>query len=124
MPTDPEEVARRCFQAYADSDRAAIEALIGDPFRFTSPLDNGLDRAAYLERCWPNHERVAGIEFVHLFHQGDCVFVTYEIRSRNGRCFRNSEVLTVRDGKLVEVEVYFGWNVPHDAPAGGWVEPE
>lgn len=124
MLTQPVEVARRCFQAYVDSDRTAIEALVGDPFRFTSPLDNGLDRASYFERCWPNHERVDGCEFVHLLHEGERVFVTYEIRSMSGRRFRNSEVLTVRDGKLVEVEVYFGWNVPHDAPEGGWLEPE
>jgi hypothetical protein len=31
-------------------------------------------------------------------------------------------VLTVRDGKIVEVEVYFGWNVPHPGPSGGFVE--
>ena len=31
-------------------------------------------------------------------------------------------MLTVRDGKIVEVEVYFGWNVPHPAPSGGFVE--
>ena len=39
-----------------------------------------------------------------------------------GRSFRNTEVLTVRDGKIVEAEVYFGWNVPHTAPSGGFVE--
>ena len=27
--------------------------------------------------------------------------------------------MTVRDGKIVEVEVYFGWSIPHEAPAGG-----
>jgi hypothetical protein len=31
-------------------------------------------------------------------------------------------VLTVRDGKIVEVEVYFGWNAPHPAPSGGFME--
>jgi hypothetical protein len=28
--------------------------------------------------------------------------------------------MTVRDGKIVEVEVYFGWSIPHEAPEGGW----
>jgi hypothetical protein len=31
-------------------------------------------------------------------------------------------MLIVRDGKIVEVEVYFGRNVPHPAPSGGFVE--
>ena len=30
----------------------------------------------------------------------------------------NTEILKVRDGKIVEVEVYFGWSVPHEVPAG------
>jgi ketosteroid isomerase-like protein len=51
------------------------------------------------------------------------VFVIYEGRSRSGRPFRNTEILTVKDGKIAEVEVYFGWSIPHDAPAGGFIEP-
>lgn len=119
MSTDAMDVARRCYQAYADSDQTAIEPLIADDFHFTSPLDNRIDRATYFERCWPNHETILGFEFIHLMSEGDRVFVTYEALSKGGKRFRNSEVLTVRDGQLVEAEVYFGWNVPHEAPAGG-----
>ena len=32
--------------------------------------------------------------------------------------FRNCEMYTVRDGKLVATEVYFGWNLPHRVPKG------
>jgi hypothetical protein len=49
------------------------------------------------------------------------MFVTYEGRSSNGRCFRNTEVITVRDGRIVEVEVHFGWSLPHEAPPGRFV---
>jgi ketosteroid isomerase-like protein len=55
---------------------------------------------------------------------GDHVFVTYEGRSTSGKRFRNSEILTVRDGKIVEAEVYFGWTIPHEAPKGGYIDPE
>lgn len=48
---------------------------------------------------------------------GEQVFVKYEDQSKNAR-FRNTEILTVRDGQIVAVEVYFGWNVPHEVPAG------
>jgi len=54
----------------------------------------------------------------------DRVFVTYEGRSTSGKRFRNSEILTVRDGKIVDVEVYFGWDIPHEAAEGGFVNPE
>lgn len=52
MPDDPGEVARASYRAYVDKDRDAIEALIAPDFHFTSPLDNRLDRDAYLARCW------------------------------------------------------------------------
>jgi hypothetical protein len=40
---------------------------------------------------------------------------------------RNTEILTIRDKQIVDVEVYFGWALPHKAPQGGFVdqaEPE
>jgi ketosteroid isomerase-like protein len=39
----------------------------------------------------------------------------------DGRAFRNTELLTVRDGKLVEAQVFFGWTLPHEAPPGGFI---
>ena len=45
------EVARRSYRAYVDKDRAAMEQIIAEDFRFTSPLDNRLDRKTYFERC-------------------------------------------------------------------------
>jgi ketosteroid isomerase-like protein len=118
MSSNAIEVAKSVFNAYVSKDRAAIEALIPDDFRFTSPLDNGIDRRAYFERCWPNSEHIAGFRFIHLAEAGDQVFVTYEGRSVRGKGFRNTEVLTIRDGKLVSAEVYFGWDVPHELAPG------
>jgi hypothetical protein len=48
------------------------------------------------------------------------VFVTYEGREATGRGFRNTEIVTVRGGQIVEVEVYFGWSVPHEAKPGSF----
>ena len=116
------QIACASYQAYVDKDRAAIEALIADDFHFTSPLDNRLDRKTYFERCWPNSRTLSGFDFVHLAADGDCVFVTYEAETTTGRRFRNTEVLTIRDGRIVNVEVFFGWNVPHEARLGGFVD--
>jgi len=117
------EIARQSYLAYANSDRASNEAVIGEDVRFTSPYDNRIDRATYFERCWPNHEGITDFEFKRLIEHGDEVLVTYEGKNTSGRRFRNTEILTIREGKIIEVEVYFGWNVPHDAPEGGFVDP-
>jgi hypothetical protein len=62
----------------------------------------------------------ADFKFVHLVQHGERVFVTYEGRNTSGKAFRNTEILTVKHGKLVDVEVYFGWTLPHAAAAGGF----
>src|SRR3954470_8842325 len=113
-------VARASYQAYVNKDRSALEPLIADDFHFTSPLDNRINRVTYFERCWPNSERIEGFDFIHLVPEADRVFVTYEGRAVGGRRFRNTEILAFRDGQIVDVEVYFGWSIPHDAKAGSF----
>ena len=120
---DPISVAKKCYKAYIEKDRAAIERVIADDFHFSSPLDNRIDRQAYFARCWPNSETITDFKFIHLARDGDRVFVTYEGRSSGGKGFRNTEILTVRYGKLVDAEVYFGWSLPHDTPSGGFTTP-
>jgi hypothetical protein len=39
------------------------------------------------------------------------------------RRFRNTEILTVRNGQLVEAEVYFGWSIPDKAKDGRFIDP-
>ena len=115
-------IACACYQAYVTKDRAALEALIADDFHFTSPLDNRLDRATYFERCWPNSERIEGFELVNLVPDDDRVFVTYEARIKGGGRFRNTEILTLREGQIIDAQVYFGWSIPHQAEPGGFVD--
>jgi hypothetical protein len=115
-------IARACYNAYVAKDRAAIEALIADDFHFTSPLDNRIDRQAYFARCWPNSENTQGFDFIRVVEDGVRVFVTYELRGTEGRRFRNTEILTVRGNQIVDAEVYFGWSIPHEAPAGGFTK--
>jgi ketosteroid isomerase-like protein len=115
-------IARAAYEAYVTKDRRALESLIADDFHFTSPIDNRLDRETYFRRCWPNSEAIEAFEFVHVVSDDDRVFVTYEGRNKNGHRFRNTEILTIRDQHIVEVEVYFGWSLPHEAPQGGFVD--
>ncbi|WP_296611294.1 nuclear transport factor 2 family protein [Sphingomonas sp.] len=118
-----QDVVRGTLQAYVDKDREAIEQLIAEDFHFSSPLDNRIDRDAYFRLCWPSSENMDDFEIVRMASDRDAVFVTY-IGTMGGRRFRNTEVHRLRDGKVVEVEVYFGWNVPHDVPAGEHADPK
>jgi len=114
--------ARASYAAYVAKDRSALEPLIADDFHFTSPLDNRLSRTTYFERCWPNSEWLEAFNFIYLVPNGDRVFVTYEACAVDGRRFRNTEILTFRSGQIVDVEVYFGWSIPHEAKTGGFVD--
>ena len=115
------ELSLACLQAYVDKAREKAEALIAPDFRFTSPLDNAIDRATYFERCWPNSQAMTRVDIVEAVDDGDRAFIVYESDTPTKR-LRNCEMHTSRDGQLVSVEVYFGWDLPHPAPAGGFVD--
>jgi ketosteroid isomerase-like protein len=121
MQHDPAAVAQASYRAYVEKDRAALEALIAEDFHFTSPLDNRIDRQTYFARCWPNNAMISGFDFIRIVPDGDQVFVTYEGKNTSGQRFRNTEVLKIRDGKIIEAEVYFGWTIPHEAEEGRFV---
>ena len=121
MKDDPIAIARASCAAYERKDRSAIEALIAEDFHFSSPLDNRLDRKTYFARCWPNSKNIEAFDFIQIARDREKVFVTYEARNVDGTRFRNTELLTVHEHQITEVEVYFGWSIPHPAAAGGFV---
>lgn len=103
------QLVRSVFAAYLAGDRAAVERLLAPEFVFNSPQDDHIDRAAYLERCFPTAERLATQELLHVVDAGGRgVFVLYEYELKAGGRYRNTEFLTVRDGQLVEAQVFFG----------------
>jgi ketosteroid isomerase-like protein len=104
-------LVREVFAAYRRDDRATLEALISEDFKFFSPPDPGLDRAQYFERCWPSAGRIVEYDFKRIVEDGDEVIVTYEATREDRSRFRNTEVLTFAEDELFRVEVYFGWEV-------------
>jgi ketosteroid isomerase-like protein len=117
-------IVRGAYDAYVTKDRAAIERLLAPDFHFTSPVDNRIDRETYFARCWPNSAQIADFKFVNLVVDRDRVFVTYEGHRANGQVFRNTEIVTLREKQIIEVEVYFGWSIPHEAQPGGFLEKQ
>jgi ketosteroid isomerase-like protein len=124
MSSDAAEVVRRYFAAWPARDRAGAEAVVAADFHFTSPLDNRLDREIFFARCWPNSETMRSLDLKRVVSEGATVFVTYELTDKDGHRLRNNEVLAVSDNQVIEVEVYFGWPLPHRAPLGGYLEGE
>ncbi len=103
--------ARDLYTAFAAGDRQVVEGILASDFTFSSPLDVGLDRAGYFERCWPGAGQGQRFDFVRLIEAGDAVIVTYEMTRRDGGRGRNTEVLTFEGDRIVAAEVYFGWNL-------------
>lgn len=115
MPTqDRLQRVRAMYEAFAAGDRSVIENTFSNDLVFSTPLDVGLDRAGYFERCWPGSGQGQRFEFVRLIESGDEVVVTYEMIKAGGTKGRNTEIFTFDGDRISEVEVYFGWNVPDD----------
>lgn len=106
------DIVRAAFAAYLAHDRAAAEPLYAEEFTFTSPQDDHIDRAAFFERCFPTADRLVEQRMLSVRPgDGDDVFVLYEYELKTGDRHRNTEVITVRDGRIVEVQVFFGGRV-------------
>jgi ketosteroid isomerase-like protein len=102
------EIARASYEAFVRRDRQTMESLLSDDFTFTSPYDDHIDRATYFARCWPYGETIQYFRVLSLMESDGEVMIAYEITPRGSNAFRNSERLRVQDGKVTEVEVFFG----------------
>jgi ketosteroid isomerase-like protein len=112
MPkVSPRRVAQRSYEAFAAGDWKFFQKHLAENFTFWSPLDVGLDRAGYFERCWPGAGQGQKFNFLRLIEHDDQVVVTYEMTKPNGEKGRNTEILRVKDNKIISVEVCFGWDV-------------
>ena len=106
------ECVRAMFKSYRTQDRATADRLLADDFVFTSPQDDHIDKASFFERCFPTADRFVSQELLHVVPaEGDDVFVMYEYELKTGERHRNVELLTVRDGRITESQVFFGGRV-------------
>jgi hypothetical protein len=105
------QIVRDVYRAFASGDRPLIERTFADEFSFSSPLDVGLDRIGYFDRCWPGSGQGQEFNFVRIVDSGDEVIVTYEATNVDGGRGRNTEIFTFSGDKISRVEVYFGWTV-------------
>jgi ketosteroid isomerase-like protein len=108
MIDDNEAIVRAQYEAFRDRRREDSEALLAGDFTFTSPYDDAISRDAFFERCWPNGDRFADFQIERVTPDESGAFVTYAATTHTGEKFRNTEYLTVSDGQIHSVDVYFG----------------
>ncbi|MFO0747811.1 MAG: DUF4440 domain-containing protein [Myxococcota bacterium] len=106
--TSRTDIAKACFTAYRAKDRAQLESLLSDDFRFVSPYHDGIDKAEYFARCWPASDRVSAHIIEHMVERDSEVFVVYLCTMADGRQFRNTERMTIVGRHVRRVEVYLG----------------
>jgi ketosteroid isomerase-like protein len=112
------ELIRTLMKAYVGRDRKTVDALLHEKLVFSSPYDPHLDKRQYFERCWDGGDGFRAMRIEKLFvggTRGDEAFVRYEVETKDGKRFRNVELMRAEDGKIREIEVYFG-QLPAELP--------
>ena len=102
------ETVSAFMRAFQEQDRERAEALMDEDFIFTSPQDDHLDKAAWLEQCFPTADHFdSPATTLQLVDVDGVVLHRYEYVV-DGTTWRNAEASVVVDGRVREVEVYFG----------------
>jgi ketosteroid isomerase-like protein len=110
MSQNKSDIIRALFAAYMSNDRKAVENSFTDDFRFTSPYDHRIDKATYFERCWRVSDWIERQQLEKIFVDGDEAFVTYEVMTKDGKRFRNTEFFVFDGDRIRSIDVYFGAN--------------
>ncbi len=105
------DVVRASFDAYRAQDLETATALISEGFTFTSPQDDHIDKAAFLERCFPTADRLVSQQILELVPRATMASLLYEYELKTGERHRNTEYIRVRDGQIIETQVFFGGRV-------------
>jgi len=109
VPLSNADTVRASFNAYLAQDHDAADRLLAENLIFRSPQDDHIDKTAYLERCFPTADRFKTQEILKVVDADEeGVFIMYEYELKTGERYRNTEYITVRDGQIVEIQVFFG----------------
>ena len=102
------DAIRGYFAAYRSGDHAHLDQALAADFTFTSPYDDGIDKATYFARCWPNRNLIREHVVERILEQGDEAFALYRCKTTDGKEFHNTEFFTFEGDHLKGVQVFFG----------------
>jgi ketosteroid isomerase-like protein len=108
MGANKSDIIRALFAAYRANDRASVENSFTGDFTFTSPYDDRIDKPTYFERCWRVSDWIERQQLEKILVEGDEAFVTYEVVTKEGKRFRNTEFFVFDGDKIRSIDVYFG----------------
>ena len=108
MSANKPGIIRALFAAYRANDRTSVEDSFTEDFRFTSPYDDRIDKATYFERCWRVSDWIERQQLEKIVVEGDEAFVSYEVVTKEGKRFRNTEFFRFDGDKIRSIDVYFG----------------
>jgi ketosteroid isomerase-like protein len=97
------------YEAYESKDKAVLKDLLAPDFLFSSPNgDDHINAEVYFEKCWPECGGIQKFNLESIIENGDEAFAKYQCLTKSGRSFRNTEYLKFKNGKISEIEVFFG----------------
>jgi ketosteroid isomerase-like protein len=103
------DVVRRFYTAYQEQDLETARQVLADGLTFTSPQDDHIDKASYLERCFPTASRFVWTHVREAVEaEPGLVVWRYAYELQDGGRFSNVEEITVQDDRIVTIRVYFG----------------
>jgi ketosteroid isomerase-like protein len=105
-----EETIHGYYAAWESGRWHALDLLLADDFTFTSANnDDHISKDAFKVRCWETQiEYIDRFDLKRIIGSGGEAFVIYECHTKNHRVFRNVEYFRLRDGKVEQIECYFG----------------
>ncbi len=107
---------KNIIQRYFDSleKKSGWEAFLADEMTFTSfstPIKQVTGKGAYLEATKRFFSMITAVELRDMIVEGDktCALTRYDLQGPGGRAFDSyvAEVFTVRNGKILSLEIYF-----------------
>ncbi|MEJ0031612.1 MAG: nuclear transport factor 2 family protein [Bacteroidota bacterium] len=106
--TKNEKVIRDYYACHQNKDWNRMKNLLADGFTFTSPNDDDhINIDKFRERCW-NPGMVKRFDIDKIIERGDEAFVRYTGVAIDGKLFRNTEYFKIVNGKIQEIDVFFG----------------
>ena len=83
--------------------------MLADGFTFTSPNnDDHINIEEYKEKCWPATEIIEKFTLEKIMEREDDAFVMFSCLTNNGKMFRETHYINFLDGKIKNIEVFFG----------------
>jgi hypothetical protein len=97
------ETVKEYFEGWATGKRELLSLALN--LKFTSPDDNFNSSGDFLAKCWAYHG--LPYEDMKFVAAGNVVCVRYKVNS-DGKQFENCEWITLNNGVIREINVFYG----------------